>query len=135
MISGSGVGDPPCLGHVGVTRGVVRGHVASAAVHVLRDRLAEPWTLTSLADELHLSRSQLVRAFDAPVGMSPMAYLRRTRVERMTRLLLSTDLSIADVARAVGWSDADYASRCFHAHYGISPSEFRRQQMAPPCTG
>lgn len=70
MISGSGVGDSPCLGHVGVTRGVVRGHVASA-VRVLRDRLAEPWSLTSLtslADELHLSRSQLVRALPIEAG-------------------------------------------------------------------
>ncbi len=93
--------------------GVVRGHVV-AALDVLRTRLAEPWTLDSLAAEVHLSRSQLVRAFDATVGMSPMAYLRKMRAERMARLLASTDLSIAGAARAVGWTDANYASRCFH---------------------
>lgn len=38
----------------------------------------------------HLTRSRLVRAFDATVGMSPMAYLRQMRVERMARLLTST---------------------------------------------
>ncbi len=82
------------------------------ATSALRQRLAVRWTLTSLAEEVHLSRSQLVRAFDATVGMSPMAYLRHTRVERMARLLASTDLSIAEAARAVGWTDPDYASRC-----------------------
>jgi transcriptional regulator GlxA family with amidase domain len=44
--------------------GVLRGHVVTA-VGVLRNRLAEPWTLAALAKEVHLSRSQLVRSFDA----------------------------------------------------------------------
>lgn len=111
-------------------RGVIRGHVV-AAVGVLRSRLAEPWTLSLLAQEVHLSRSQLVRAFDATVGASPMAFLRQMRAERMARLLSCTDLSITAVARSVGWTDANYASRCFHAFYGVSPTEFRRKQCTP----
>jgi AraC family transcriptional regulator len=110
---------------------VVRGH-AVTAVNILRTRLAEAWTLDALADEVHLSSSQLVRAFDATVGMSPMAYLRQMRVEWMARLLASTDLSIGDCARAVGWTNAFYASRTFHAAYGLSPTEFRRRQPPPP---
>ena len=98
----------------------------------MRERLTEPWTLNALAAEVHLSRSQLVRAFDATVGMSPMAYLRHMRVERTARLLASTDLSVTAVARTVGWTDPNYASRCFHAAYGVSPSEFRHQHSAPP---
>lgn len=111
-------------------RGITRGHVV-AAVDVLRNRLAEPWTLDALADEVHLSRSQLVRCFDATVRMSPMAYLRKMRVERMARLLTSTDLSVGEAARAVGWTDRFYASRYFHAAYGVSPSEYRRRQVTP----
>jgi transcriptional regulator GlxA family with amidase domain len=66
--------------------GVVRGHVVTA-VGVLRNRLAEPWTLDLLTEEVHLSRSQVVRAFDVTVGTSPMAYLCKIRVERMAHLL------------------------------------------------
>ena len=102
------------------------------ALGILRDRLADPWTLDSLAQEVHLSRSQLVRAFDATVGMSPMAYLRQMRVERMARLLVSTDLSVAEAARAVGWRNQFHASQCFHAAYGVSPTEFRRRHPTPP---
>ncbi len=108
-------------------RGVVRGHVV-VAIGVLRTRLRDPWTLAMLAEEVHLSRSQLVRAFDATVRVSPMAYLRHIRVRRMASLLASTDLSIAETARAVGWNDANYATRCFHTHYGMSPTDFRRHQ-------
>ncbi len=87
--------------HSSVRRGTVRGHVV-VAVRMLRNRLAEPWTLDALANEVHPSRSQLVRAFDTTPGMSPMAYLRQMRVERMARLLVSTGLSIAEAARSVG---------------------------------
>lgn len=110
--------------------GVVRGHVVTA-IGVLRDRLAEPWTLDSLAAEVHLSRSQLARAFDATVGTSPMAYLRQMRVERMARLLVSTDLSVAEAARSVGWKNQFHASQCFHAHFGVSPTEYRRRRPGP----
>ena len=102
------------------------------AVNVLRHRLTEPWSLDSLAAEVHLSRSQLVRAFDATVGTSPMAYLRRMRVERMARLLASTDLSVAEAARSVGWRNQFHASQCFHAHYGVSPTEYRHRHPPSP---
>ena len=112
--------------------GVVRGNVV-VAVKLLRERMAEPWTLDTLAAEVHLSRSQLVRSFDATVGTSPMAYLRQMRVERMARLLASTDLSIAEAARSAGWTDPFYASRCFHASYRVAPTEYRRQHPTPTC--
>ena len=113
-------------------RGVVRGHVA-AAITVLRARLAEPWTLDALAGEVHLSRFQLARAFDTTVGTSPMAYLRKMRAEQVARLLAPTDLSIAEAGRSVGWKNQFHASQCFHAHYGISPTEYRRRQTAWDC--
>ena len=102
---------------------------------MLRTRLAERRTLGSLAAEVHLSRSQLVRTFDVSVGMSPMAYLRQLRVHRMAQLLSCTDLSIAEAARSVGWKDANYASRCFRSVHGVSPTEFRCGQTTAPRVG
>ncbi len=86
--------------------GVVRGHVV-AAVGPLRTRLTDPGTLDALSDEEHLSRSQLVRAFDATAGTSPIAH----RVERMERLMVTTDLSIAEAARAVGRKNQFHATQ------------------------
>jgi AraC-like DNA-binding protein len=101
-------------------RGVVRGHVETT-LGVLRDHLAEPWTLHSLANEMHLSHSQLLRAFDAVTSPGPVAYPRLMRVQQMTRLLTRSDLPISAIARAAGWTDANRAGRCFHAHYAIPP--------------
>jgi transcriptional regulator GlxA family with amidase domain len=61
-----------------------------------------------------------------------MAYLRRMRVERTARLLVSTDLSVGEVARQVGWKNQFHASQAFHAAFGVSPTEYRRRQLPPP---
>lgn len=108
---------------------LVSGHVA-AAIDLMSSRMTERWTLSALATEVHLSRSQLVRTFKAALGLSPMAYLRLMRVQQMARLLRTTDLSLHGVGQAVGWTDANQASRCFRRHYGISPTKYRRQLMA-----
>ncbi len=76
---------------VAAGHGVVRGHVVTA-VKLLRERIAEPWTLNSLAQEVHLSRSQLVRPFDATTGLSQQQALtwadqRQNAGKRLTRTL------------------------------------------------
>lgn len=110
-------------------RGVLCGHVV-AAVGLLHRRMAETCTLGSLAAEVRLSRSLLVRALDTTAGMSPMAFLRQMRVQRMARLLRSTDLSVAASARAVGWTDPNYASHCFRTSCSVSATAFRCRRAA-----
>lgn len=124
---------PPGTHGIPGKHGVMRGHVV-VSVKLMRERLAEPWTDGALAEEVHLSRSHLFRCFDATVNMSPMAYLRQMRVQKMAQLLLGTDLSIAEVARAVGWTDPSYATRCFHAAFGVSPTAYRHQHASAPDT-
>jgi AraC-like DNA-binding protein len=80
-----------------VVRGIVRSHVETA-VGVLRAHLAKPWTLDSLANEVHVSRSELVRAFDTVTSLGAKAYLRLMRVHQMARLLTHSDLSVGVIA-------------------------------------
>jgi AraC family L-rhamnose operon transcriptional activator RhaR len=61
-----------------------------------------------------------------------MALLHKMRAEQMARLLATTDLSVAEAGRLVGWKDPNYASRTFHDYHGVSPTEFRRRQSTPP---
>jgi len=104
------------------------GHAHPAVVRAMRLLEAAPerrWTLTELADDLHLTRGYLVRRFKAATGLPPMAYLSRLRVESAAVLLLHTDRSITQIGEAVGWPDANYFARRFKAHYGLSASAYR----------
>lgn len=61
--------------------------------------------MTDLANELHVSKSQVGRIFMDAFGKSPIAYLTMLRTEQMAKLLRTTDLPIAVIARQVGWRD------------------------------
>lgn len=85
-----------------------------------------------LANEVHLSRSQVGRLFVEAFGKSPIAYLTMLRTERMAALLRTTDTPIAKIAQEVGWSDPDFAARQFRRSVGIAPSRHRALSRAGP---
>jgi AraC family L-rhamnose operon transcriptional activator RhaR len=96
-------------------------------MRLLEDRLAHPWTLSALAEQLHLTPSYLVRLFRSTVGLPPIAYLAQQRAETAADLLLRTDQSISEIGQQVGWSDANYFARRFKAHFGLTASDYRRR--------
>jgi AraC-like DNA-binding protein len=101
-----------------------------AVAHAMRLMEAEPayrWTLTELADRLHLAPRYLVRLFKSATGLPPMAYLSRFRAETAAGLLLHTDEPVKLIGQRVGWPDQNYFARRFKAHYGLSASTYRRR--------
>jgi len=96
------------------------------AIALLRERYDEPWTLERLAQAVHLDRSHLTRSVRACTGMPPIAYLAQVRAERAAALLLATDATVSAVGAAVGWADPVHFARRFRAHWGVSPSAYRR---------
>ncbi|MFD0687787.1 AraC family transcriptional regulator [Actinomadura fibrosa] len=97
------------------------------AMRLLEARPAHRWTLTELAEELHLTPRYLVRIFKTTTGLPPMAYLAQHRVERAAALLLHTDHSITQIGQAVGWPDQNHFARRFRAHYGLSATTYRQR--------
>lgn len=91
-----------------------------------------PWTMAELAGEAGHSVSHLHREFRAQLGLTPMAWLARTRAEVAASLLVQTDRPVAWVGRQVGWPDPNYFSRCFRRAHGMSPTAYRARNAAPP---
>jgi len=71
------------------------------------------------------SKSQLRRKLKAATGHTPNVFIRHMRLERAAQLLQQDDsLRVYEVARKVGYRDADYFSRRFREHFGVSPSVY-----------
>ena len=96
-------------------------------MRLLESDIARHWTLTALADELHLAPGYLVRLFKHATGLPPMAYLAQVRAERAAVLLLHSDEPVTGIGRAVGWPDQNYFARRFKAHYGLSATTYRER--------
>ncbi|MCK1346358.1 AraC family transcriptional regulator [Bradyrhizobium sp. CW11] len=83
--------------------------------------------ISELASLVGLSPFHFIRAFKRSVGLSPYQYVLSERIGLAKEMLSRRDLSIADVALAVGFSDASQLNRVFVKLTGITPSVFRRE--------
>lgn len=72
-----------------------------------------------------MSRNSLHRKMTALTGLSINPYLRTLRLQKAKELLLTPELTIAEVAYAVGFEDPKYFGRVFSEEYGVSPGQFR----------
>lgn len=89
--------------------------------------LADPITLTDLAQVAGLSRFHFSRAFHSAVGEPPLTYVTRRRVEVARDLLRGTELPLSEIARRTGFNSAAYFSTAFKRRTGLNPSLFRQQ--------
>lgn len=97
-----------------------------AAMQTMHRRFDEPLSMPDIAAAAHISVSHLSSLFSRQMGMAPMRYLERVRLERAEAMLRFSSLSITEIALAVGYQDSNYFTRRFRAHAGITPREFRK---------
>lgn len=105
---------------------------ARTAGELLTSEPDRRWSISELADAVHLSPSQFRRVFSEAFGKSPIAYLTMLRAERMAHLLSTTDSPISVIAASVGWGDPDFAAQQFRRSVGVAPSEYRRISREAP---
>ena len=84
--------------------------------------------INELADYIGVNRSYLTCSFKKVMGCSPQEYLVRLRIDKAKSLLERTDLSINDVANAVGYTDQMAFSKIFKQNCGLSPRSYREQE-------
>ncbi|MCX5662244.1 MAG: AraC family transcriptional regulator [Planctomycetota bacterium] len=102
-----------------------------AALRLLHESPADPWTVQSLAQSVGMSRSTLSAQFSRLVGHSPMHYLTSWRMYKAATSLRE-GASIARVARTVGYSTDAAFSKAFRRHIGRAPGEYRRSRRCCP---
>lgn len=98
----------------------------------LRQNLDRPLGLDELADVAGLARFAFCRRFKTRTGLSPLAYVHRSKVEAAGFLLAGTDLSLAEVASRLGFSDEFHFGKVFKKWRGVSPGRWRRGDAAIP---
>ena len=92
----------------------------------LQEHLAEEVSLSVLADQFHLNPQYISQLFKSEIGVGFLTYLTNIRMEKAKKLLLSTSLSIADVAEQSGYADYRVFTKVFKKSEGSTPSQFRR---------
>lgn len=88
--------------------------------------LGQRLRLQELGEHVHVSASHLSYLFAETLGISPMEYVRRSRLEAAKEMLLNTGLSVKEIAESIGYEDQSQLSRAFGQAEGISPIGYRK---------
>ncbi|MGN0977543.1 MAG: helix-turn-helix domain-containing protein [Faecousia sp.] len=101
--------------------------VITGITRYLQAHLSEEVSLSVLAEEFHLNPQYISQLFKNEIGVNFLAYLTNIRMEKAKKLLLSTSLSIAEVAQQSGYGDYRVFTKVFKKTEGITPSQYRRE--------
>lgn len=89
--------------------------------------LADHLMLDDLAAQVHLSPGHLRALFQQSLHLSPMAYVRLVRLQTARKWLLTTSLSLKEMASRLGYFDQSHFSRVFTEAEGVSPHTYRKR--------
>ncbi len=93
----------------------------------LVDNLSERITIAELSHRFLINPTTLKELFKKEYGTSVAAHIKEHRMEKASRMLAETQLSIANIARDVGFESQSRFSDAFRERYGVLPTEYRRK--------
>lgn len=95
--------------------------------NILTVNLANPdFNIAKEASKMGMSADYMRQCFKTDVGMTPLEYLTKIRIEQAKRYLLyEKSYSVSEIAYLCGFSDPYYFSRCFKKHMKMSPKEYK----------
>ena len=97
------------------------------AINFIEQNFQNDISIEEIAEVCGINRSYLGKIFKKSVGKSPQEFLMNYRMVKATELLKLTDLSIADIGKAVSYENQLHFSRAFKTVLGISPRHWRNQ--------
>jgi len=109
-----------------------RDPVVGKSLGLLHSRIAHPWTIAGLADEVGISRSALVERFTRYLSEPPMTYLTRWRLQLAARLLERTSRGVAEIAGDIGYESEAAFNRAFKREFGRPPGRYRSDHKSSP---
>ena len=95
------------------------------ALSLIHDKPALNWTIETLAKQSGISRTVLAERFTEFVGIPPMHYLAKWRMQIASELLTSGGANIARIAADIGYESEAAFSRAFKKMIGVPPSAWR----------
>ncbi|WP_371833205.1 helix-turn-helix domain-containing protein [Ferrovibrio sp.] len=94
------------------------------------ENLSKPINYAVLSQVAALNRSRLGAAFKISMGITPHQYIIARRIDKAKTLLCNTELSMAEIAIAVGFSSQSHMTSHFRRQVGTTPAKFRQQGCA-----
>jgi AraC-like DNA-binding protein len=86
-------------------------------------------TVSDVVKFVGVSRAHFSKTFHQKLGVSPLHYMQKLKMEQAAKLLNQTSLDITAIATSLGYPELYCFTRSFKRHYGCSPSKYRRKAI------
>lgn len=100
-------------------------HLIFEMTEFIRLNLKENISLKTLSDKACMSTVSFYRFFKRELGMSPIEYILNEKIKHAKKLLRNPELQINEICYLVGFEDANYFTRLFKKHEGITPKQYQ----------
>jgi TolB-like protein/AraC-like DNA-binding protein len=112
------------------------GFLAELTAVIEKNISNEQFGVSELADEMNMSRSNLLRKVKKESKLSVSQLISQIRLKRAMELLRKTSSNVSEVSHQVGFNSTSYFIKCFREYYGYPPGEVgKRDTTAPAETG
>ncbi|NMA69430.1 MAG: helix-turn-helix transcriptional regulator [Desulfitobacterium sp.] len=100
-------------------------HIQKAIAYIEKN-ITEDLSLDEVVDYLKLNKTYFCKLFKENTGKTFSQYVNELRVEYSKKLLEETNLSILDIALAVGYNNSNYFHKAFKERLGVTPYNYRQ---------
>lgn len=100
-------------------------NVIDAAIEYFESHIADNIGLNEISNAVNLHPVYFNRFFSKAIGIPPMNYLRKLRLNKAKELLLTTNLKVITIAKKCGFSSSSYFILQFKKEFSCTPAEFR----------
>ncbi|MFL0248339.1 response regulator [Clostridium sp. WILCCON 0185] len=83
-------------------------------------------SLTIISEKLYMNKSHISESFKKTTDITLIEYMTMVKMERAKKLIMSGNFKIFDISSKLGYKDAEYFSKVFKKHTGLTPKEFKQ---------
>lgn len=98
----------------------------SKVLNYIHDNICSPVDIDMLASIACVTKPHFIRLFSKKIGLPPLQYINKKKIEHAELLLIMHDIPVKEVAYELGYNDQSYFIRLFKKITGITPMVYRR---------
>lgn len=98
----------------------------AAIARIIEENISDPdLNVNFLCEKSGMPQKQLYRTIKKYMGIAPIDYIRRVRLQKAAMLLSQKRFTVSEISYMVGFKTPSYFAKCFQAHYGVKPSQYK----------
>lgn len=93
---------------------------------IIEDNISGPdLNVNLLCEKSEIAQKQLYRLIKKYMGVSPLDYIRRVRLQKAAMLLSQRRFTVSEISYMVGFKTPSYFAKCFQSQFGVKPSQYQ----------